>query len=356
MTTTVRRTWFPALALALATVFMCLMTLCLPAQSHAATRVAYGNIDASQADEGIWVVKPSGDKTGVTDRLTIRQVELGVVEKKYAEEYDLPYGSNQDKKITIKLVSGKKYYLDTVIPCFNNLTLDATGATITQKAAGKGFAINAYFYGGEFAKNMKKGGYNRCKNVTITGGTWVGTTKPDKTKTKKYGWYSGYSGFLFMHGQNITIQNVTVKNNYNGHCIEFAGVKKGVVKNCTFSGKYVGDTTNEVIQIDTNYSSSVSPTGYPWDGTPCKNITISDCKFKIAMSVGIGTNYQCKKKSSKITITNCTFSKVKKYAVALYKCKTVKITGSTIKKGKILKHSTASGVKLGAAEKKKLTS
>lgn len=342
-----------AFAVALVTVLLCLAALCLPAPSQAATRVAYDNIDASQAGEGVWVVKPSGDKTGTTDRLTIRQVELGI-EAKYAQAYDLPTCTNQNKKITIKLVSGKKYYFDGPLPLFDNLTLDATGATITQKAVGKGFGINARYYGSEFAKGVKTGGYNRCKNITITGGTWVGTTKPDKTKTKKYGWYSGYSAFLFMHGKNVTIQNATITNNYNGHCIEFAGVKKGVIKNCTFKGKYVGDTTNEVIQLDTNYNSSVSPTGYPWDGTPCKNVKISGCKFKIAMPVGIGTNYQCKKQSSNITISKCTFTKVKKYAVALYKCKTVKISGSSIKKGRILKHSTASGVKLGSAEKKKL--
>lgn len=350
-----KRTIFAAAAATLGCAFF---VAALPQTAHAAS---YRWIDQVVTEDGTtfeghstnmnsksYTINPSGDKSGKTDRTAFNNC-MGKVTT-YGQKWD-----HRNKAIAINLVKGKTYYIDVTCKLYNNVTFNANGATIKQVTKGKGVFINALYKDSTDNTGSKKkiGGYNRCKNITVNGGTFVTTGKCNPNTTSgKNGWRSGYSTFLFMHGTGIKISGVTIQNNYNGHFIELAGVKSSSIKNCTFKGSYTGDSTNEVIQLDTNYNASVSPQGAPWDGTPCKSITISGCKFNVPkMPVGIGTNYACAKKSSSIKVLNNSF-KVKRYALALYKCSKVTATGNAFSKGKVLVHYTASSVKLGKAEKK----
>lgn len=223
------------------------------------------------------------------------------------------------------------YKIDRVLHVFDNTQINASGATITQKTPGKGLLINARYLNSYYGNGVGK--YNNCKNITVDGGTWIGTNKPDKSKTKKSnGFYVGYSSFLFTHGQNITIKNANFKHNYNGHFVEFAGVKNGSVLNCNMNmkgSKYVGESSNEAIQIDNTYAKANSPGGKPWDDTTCKNIVIDNCNIKYAR--GIGTNRIGKKFFENITITNSKITATQGEGINAYDIKGLVVKNNIIK-------------------------
>lgn len=226
-----------------------------------------------------------------------------------------------------------EYTLTNSLPIFDNTTFNATGAVFNQKTDGKGLLINGFHMNSSYGQGSS--GYGSLKNVVINGGTWVGTAKPNTEKAlKDNGYYVGYSSFLFMHAQNITIKNCSFKNNYNGHFIELAGVKNAKIENCNMAlsdSKYIGEGSNEAIQIDNTYQQSNSPSGAPWDDTACENITITKCKIKFAR--GIGTNRVGNSFFKNIKIQGCTITSTNE-ALNMYdvlgltvnKC-TVKTTG-----------------------------
>ena len=226
-----------------------------------------------------------------------------------------------------------EYTLTNSLPIFDNTTFNATGAVFNQKTDGKGLLINGFHMNSSYGKGS--GGYSSLKNVVINGGTWVGTAKPNTEKTlKDNGYYVGYSSFLFMHAQNITIKNCSFKNNYNGHFIEFAGVKNAKIENCNMAlsdSKYIGEGSNEAIQIDNTYQQSNSPSGAPWDDTACENITITNCKIKFARGIGtnrVGNNFfkNIKIQGCTITSTNEALNMYDVLGLTVNKC-TVKTTG-----------------------------
>lgn len=298
-----------------------------PQQAHAAW---YDHV-SPQADADAYTISASGDTSGVTDHDAIKKVMETANGK--GMNWD-----HRDMAITINLVAGETYYIDDSLKLYNNITINATGAKVKQVTNGKGVFVNAKY---TTSASASVGGYDRCKNITINGGTYITSGKPGAKTTSKNGWYTGYSAFLFMHGQNINISNCTIKNNYNGHYIEFAGVKNSTITNCKIYGSYTGDSTNEAIQIDTSYSKDNSPIGAPWDGTTCKNINISGCTIKCPkMKTGVGTNLTCSKRYSRITVTNCKIW-AKTYSVAIYKTTKATITNNTFHKGILMKHYTS---------------
>lgn len=238
----------------------------------------------------------------------------------------------QTEPLVVNFAAGE-YTLSNSLPMFDNTTINATGAVFNQITDGKGILINGYFHSEttQSSYGKGKGGYNSLNNLSVNGGTYVGTAKPNTTKTlKDNGFYVGYSTFLFMHAQNITIKNCTFKNNYNGHFIEFAGVNNATVTNCNLGvsdSKYVGEKSNEAIQIDNTYQSSNSPSGAPWDDTASKNITISNCKINFPR--GIGTNRVGKSFYSNIKIDKCNITSSNE-ALNMYDVLGLKITNCTV--------------------------
>lgn len=253
-----------------------------------------------------------------------------------------------DSSLKLEIKSGE-YHITSSLPVYSNTEIEADGAVIYQDTDGKGILINA---SAVVSSLTQKGGYNSLKNVEISGGTWVGTSNPDKTKTKKSnGYYVGYSTFLFMHAQDIEISDCSFINNYNGHFIELAGVKNAVIEDCNMANsnsKYVGELSNEAIQIDNTYSKSNSPTGSPWDDTACKNITIKNCNIDYAR--GIGTNKNGNTFFDNIKITGCKI-KAKNEGINLYDTKNAVISKCTVRSTGKKNDYTSSGIYVGLESK-----
>ena len=279
------------------------------------------------AEKNTYTIQPSGDTTGARDRINFNKI----AKEHYSEEK------------TIVFESGKTYYIDATLHLPNDTTVVATGATIRQVTKGKPIFITAYYekVGDEFYKSKKPassvGGYSRAKNITIDGGTYVDVTEPDPNASNgKYGNYKkGFSDFQFIHGENITVKNCTITNNYNGHFIELVAVNNAEIKNVKFNGTYIGDSTNEVVQIESAYNSSVAPSGAPFDSTPTKNVAIRDCTFEVKNSpIAIGTNPQYGKKFSNIYIYDNSIS-ASIEAVSMNGVEGGCVIGNVVKSGKV---------------------
>lgn len=257
---------------------------------------------------------------------------------------------NADNPLVINLMPGE-YKLSGVVSLYSNTTINAEGAIITQTADGKGILINARRLNGP---QNPIGKYGSIKNVVINGGTWVCTSNPDTSKTlKDSGYYVGYSTFLFMHGEGITVKNCAFKNNYNGHFVEFAGIKNGKIVNCNMAmsdSKYVGEGSNEAIQIDNCYAKANLPVGSPWDDTPCKDNTISSCKIKYAR--GIGTNRVGNSFFENIRIEGCNITSTNE-GINIYDTLGITINKCTVKSTGKKDDYTSSGVFIGLESKVK---
>lgn len=196
-------------------VYSILITVCLFCIFTLGTSTVFAaQIDSDTVnDDGTRIVNisPNGEED---DTLSIRRV----------------LKDSMCNKLVVNFAPGE-YTLTNSLPIFDNTTFNANGAVFNQKTDGKGLLINGFHMNSSYGKGS--GGYGSLKNVVINGGTWVGSAEPNTEKTlKDNGFYVGYSSFLFMHAQNITIKNCSFKNNYNGHFIEFAGVKNARIENC----------------------------------------------------------------------------------------------------------------------------
>lgn len=291
-----------------------IFSLCLfAAIIFCASTVSAAQIDFDETDDaGIRTVNisPNGD---ADDTVSIRKV----------------LKDSMCNKLVINFAPGN-YTLTNSLPIFDNTTINANGAVFNQMTDGKGLLINGFHMNSSYGKGS--GGYGSLKNVVINGGTWVGKATPNTEKElKSNGFYVGYSSFLFMHAQNITIKNCSFKNNYNGHFIELAGVKNAKIENCNMAvsgSKYVGEGSNEAIQIDNTYQKSNSPSGAPWDDTACENITVSNCKIKFAR--GIGTNRVGNAFFKNIKIQGCTITSTNE-ALNMYDTLGLTVNKCTIK-------------------------
>lgn len=297
-----------------------LMALLFPVSSKAASIVSETEVDGVKE----YVISPDGSEDAsalITECLQ----------------------SNGNKGVKVTLSPGD-YSLRYALRLYSNTTLIATGATITQTTNGRGLVTNG---------TPAKGKYNSIQNIVVDGGTWIATSKPgDGAKKKSNGFYPGFCSFLFYHGQNITIQNCSFKNNYNGHYIEFSGIKNGKILNCNMDvkgSKVIGEADQEAIQIDNTYAQANAPSAAPWDDTPCVNITIDNCKIRF--SRGIGTNRKGNAFFENIKITNSTIITTKGEGINAYDIKGLTITGNTID----VKHKTnnylSTGVYVGLDSK-----
>lgn len=192
----------------------------------------------------------------------------------------LAYAELIDEPIVVVVPDGT-YYIDKILNIYSDtsLCLEAN-AVIKRKASAGGKAMLRSVI------NSKVGGYDQCKNITITGGTWDGNANGSKDANCIY----------IGHAQNVTISDTTVKNNSGAHLIELAGVKNAIIENvelygytkCKEKGYTASQADKEAIQLD-YCSSSSTPAMKPHDLTPCENVTIRNCNIHDYMS-GIGSH------------------------------------------------------------------
>lgn len=111
-------------------------------------------------------------------------------------------------------------------------------------------------------------GYNGHGNITIEGGTVYGGC------------------FMTMiHGYNITVRNVRIKDATADHCFQVNSSKNVLIEGCEFNGVPVQDVSRnyvEMIQLDYCTSGGVPgwvSTAAIYDHTMCDGVTIRNCSF-----------------------------------------------------------------------------
>lgn len=150
------------------------------------------------------------------------------------------------------------------------------------------------------------GGYDGFENITFKGGTLDGNGQSNSY---------GSSLLRFAHAQNITIQDMTLKNTNSSHHIEFSASQNVTIDNCTFSDYYGKTTTNnEAVQIEVLHPKHFGSYG-KYDGTVNKNITIQNCTFKnlqrgVGTHAGVAGSY-----FTNIQIINNTFENIDGYSI-----------------------------------------
>lgn len=220
---------------------------------------------------------------------------------------------------------------------YSNTTLDLNGVTFKRNTSEKGLKCHMLSLG-TTGKTMADGsvnakGYDGGSNITIIGGTFDnGTT-------------AGANNICRMsHLSNVTIQDAVFKylpktplvnGQTNAHCIEMAGCKKVVIKNCKFYNNANCFANNEAVQIE---SCSNDPTAQahtniaaPLDNTQTSSVTITKCRFE-GFNYGCGSNHlgpdDCYKT---MKFTYNTFVGCHKYCVCLYNYKSVTVSKNKLK-------------------------
>ena len=259
-------------------------------------------MSATAVEASTKVIKPSGKKDG-TD---LRRIHNAM--KKHS---------------VIKLKKGKKYYLQSPIHVKSNRTIIATGAVIKCKQ-------NILY------QDIKKKNYSSLKNFTLRGGVWKSTSK------------SGFKGtsVAFIHAQNITIEDTTVKNtNYNGHAFEFVACKNVTMRGVKVIPKGAARKSQEaMVQFDIATVATyprLKGTGKA-NGAICKDITMENCTVKGNRAVSTGYSYKdskyLNKAHTRITLKNNTLTGVHAEGVFLVNTKKAVVSGN-----KIISKYTSSG-------------
>lgn len=137
-----------------------------------------------------------------------------------------------------------------------------------------------------------------------------------------------------MHGHDITIDGITLKNFGGYHGIEIISCNNVTISNTIFDG-FVSSLEDyeSVIQIEVAGGEGGQSGAYPFDNTPCKNITIRKCTFTGNDNKLINSGIESQAQSStgdtflheNIVICDNKFNNVKKHCIIPYRW-----AGSTI--------------------------
>lgn len=206
------------------------------------------------------------------------------------------------------------YYISQPVFLCSNVTLEATGATIQFRGSSK--TANMLLSDTIDAKpSAKMKGYKGCKNITISGGTYVGAQSNKSNLVK------------LAHGKNITIKNAAFVGGGGLHQVEVCAIDGFTVTGCTFrnfkarQGKGE-EAKQEALQLDIPVSESVFAETYQ-DGTVMKNVLISGNTFQ-DVPRGMGTHTMLVGRfHENITITNNKFENVHEEAIvttSYYNC------------------------------------
>jgi len=174
--------------------------------------------------------------------------------------------------------------------------------------------------------NLGAGGYDGVQNVTLRGGVW--DHKGDAYTT-------GGTVLVFGHCRGVTVENVTVLNTREMHCLELNAVQRARVINCVFDTQ-LWDTAQarpvkEAIQIDLAKDSGTFPPYGPYDNTPCDDVLVMGCTFK-NWSRGVGShNFTAGFEYTNIRIIGNHFENISDEAVRVYHYRDCVVKGNTFK-------------------------
>lgn len=236
---------------------------------------------------------------------------------------------------------GEYVLTDTVLKVYSYSTLNMNGCTLKRVGTDKNWKSMLRI--GNATGDPDTGdpndpgayGYNGYHDITINGGTFDG----NGSQALAMGADSP-SMLRFGHGNNLTFNNVTFKNPYDNHHMEFAACKGITIKNCVFESfvpkkgkegtKAVNYANNEAVQFDIMHNKSHF-TNYPYyDDTPCQDIVVDGCTFT-DLQRGLGTHSAVAGSYfTNISFTNNTFTNVSGYAITATNFKNAVISGNVI--------------------------
>ena len=218
--------------------------------------------------------------------------------------------ANASNRATVKVAEGD-YTLYGCLNIYSNTTLDLTGVTVTRGGAG-----NMLRTGANDSPTSGVTGYAH-ENITLIGGTFDGNAGAN-TMLKA------------AHAKNFVMENVTVRNEKEGHMMEVAGVDGFTVRNCTFKDQILspGGIGYESIQLDILHSAHMN--GCRSEDLNMKNVLIEGCTFtNVPRAIGTHTAI-LNNPFDGVTIRNNTFNDIKSCAVQGMNWINVNITGNTI--------------------------
>lgn len=283
------------------------------------------SVTSVSAVEGEEITSSKGNVIGTydADGRIVFQPDSDVIHNNVLALNELCGGSG---KKTIVIPKGSTVKLDAVVYLGSNTTIQADGATIIQTLDdGRGILAN----------EVTKSNYGSIKNVTIQGGIW----KNAKNKRQA-------SVMRFAHGQNMTIDNVTVITNYEGHAIELIAMKNVTVQKSTLKaeGKGRKNSVEEALQIDIATPLTAPGIAKTYGkkftkGETCKNIKVLN--NTISSSRAVCANYASREKKysnkfhDNITIIGNKLTGKSAEGVALFNT-----LNSTVKNNTIVSNST----------------
>jgi parallel beta-helix repeat protein len=174
--------------------------------------------------------------------------------------------------------AGLTFAIKTFLVVYDDTVISAYGATIIS-IGNTGLLRN-------FLSSETFSGYTGHSHILVQGGVWDANASDGTTGTVT----AMTNAFGFVHCQDITVRDVTLKNVSSSHAVEFNSTNGGRVLNCRFLGyrDNSGDNSRqyaEAVQIDIAVSGSSSIGAF--DGTPSKNITVQGCHFGASERLGV---------------------------------------------------------------------
>ena len=205
------------------------------------------------------------------------------------------------------VVAPGDYYLSYALTIHSNTCLSLYGVTLRRNGT-----ANMLIAGGN---RYEAEGY--CyRNITVEGGTFDG---------------NGGTGTMIKlaHAKNVTLKNVTVKNNRNTHMIETAAIDGFTVTGCNFSDQVSTSKDGyEVIQLDVLKSGNFN--GYRAEDLSMRNVLVENCTFNNCPR-GVGSHTAVLNNPHRnIVIRNNTFIDLTSVAVEGYNWVDCYITGNII--------------------------
>ena len=253
-----------------------------------------------------------------------------VVSDSTAIQKALNIAKNEKKAIKVYVPSGK-YYLSKGLFVYSNTTLTFADNTIIRRF--KTFTAGTMIQVGHAVDaQTTTGGYNQGKNVTISGGEWIGDPA---------GSFTNAPIMRFHHCQNIVLKNGIFENYSGKHAVTFIAVKNVKVESMTFRNQKLtqGSEFYDLIQlkplsakngeaIHTDFAGKADH-ALPYDGTICDEVYISHCQF-YNVHTGIGSHIETTSRGTKYVICYNTFKNLKYNCMNLYSRDQVEIYSNTM--------------------------
>lgn len=208
-------------------------------------------------------------------------------------------------------VSPGEYYVSSVLHIYSNTILDCTDVTLTKKGKSGNMIMagtNEVYRGiKQYNKSSACAGYNGHKNIVLRGGIWKGSSSCTSTIMR------------MAHVNNLALLDLTVTGGACSHQVEVAAINGFCADNCRFGnfGTPSAKTNQEAIQLDIPCSSQVFKNTY-LDGTPNKNVEITNCVFE-NVNRGVGTHTKLVGAyHENILIENNTFTNIREEAIVCF--------------------------------------